>query len=504
MRLWGLTLFALAMLLPNVARADWYEASSKHFVVYANDKPERIREFAEDLEKFENVMTLYYPAALKPTTGPANRVTVFVTSGPGAVSIRQLTKTRFTAGFYIPRAGANVAFVPRLSTRTDPMELSGLTVLRHEYAHHFMYTRFNAVFPIWFSEGFGEFWSTFSFLKSGEALIGAVPQHRAWGLRAGNPLPAKDLVTLANRKLNDEEREAIYGRGWLLTHYLTHDPERQKMLLRYIGAINMGESLEKAAEAFGDPKELDRALQKYMNGKFPVKVVDGAKLNPGPVELRKLTPGEVATMAVRIRSRAGVDAEEAKDVLVDARKAAAPFPDDAAAQVALAEAEFDAANYPLALAAAERAVAANPKSGEALVYRAMARLELALAADSNAETWRAVRRTIVAANRNDPEDPRPLMLFYRSFVEAGEAPIEAAKDGLIKALDTAPTDMGLRMSVAAMQLFDGKRAQASATLRPIAYHPHGGALANQARDMIAAIERGDTAEAIMGAEEKQE
>lgn len=491
-----LAALALALFLPSVALADWHEASTKHFVVYADDRPEAIERFASELERFNMAMTAFYPKALKAADGAANRVTVFVLTSNG---VEKLTGDSFTRGFYIPRAGGNVAFVPKVSGRSESWELSGAAVLRHEYAHHFMYTRFPAVFPMWFSEGFAEFWSTVLYNKDGSINVGMVPQHRGYGLMNGNPLPLEQLLTLTNQKLTGEQREAIYGRGWLLTHYLTVDPARQKLLIAYMAAINRGEPLEKAAGTLGDLKQLGRELERYMRGRMPAMRLPPDKLGEATVALRKLSPGEIATMAVRIRSKRGVDEAEAKRVLVDARKAAGPFANDPGAQVALAEAEFDAGNHALAAAAAGRALAAQPKMQDALLYVAMAKFELASAGDGAAERWKDVRRAIVAANRNDPDDPRPLILYYRSFGAEGVPAPDAAKQGLAKAYDIAPSDLGLRMNAATMFLFDKNPGEAREALRLIAYNPHGGGMAAKARAMVAAIERGEPAEKVLAA-----
>lgn len=491
-----LAALGLAMLAPATARAEWHEASTEHFVVYADDRPEAIEKFAGELERFNSVMRFFYPNAITRAEGPANRVSVFVLGGNG---MEKLTGSNFLRGFYIPRAGGNVAFVPRVSGRSDPSDMSGATVLRHEYAHHFMYSRFPAVFPMWFSEGFAEYWSTVKFNADGSAVVGLVPQHRGYGLLSGNPLPIDQLLTLTNRKLTREQQEAIYGRGWLLTHYLMSTVEGQKQLGAYIAAINAGQPLDKAAQVFGDLKTLSRTLEKYMHGTMKARQLNGSVIAKPQVTLRKLTPGEAATMAVRVESKAGVTPKEAKQVLADARKAAAPFPNDPGAQVALAEAEFDADNYAQAEAAASRALAVAPKQSDALMYRAWAKYELASATDKDGTAWRDVRRAIAAANRNDPEDPRPLILYYRTFQAAGEAAPRVAKDGLIKAYEIAPSDLGLRMNTAAMFLHDDQPAEAREALRLIAYHPHGGTMAATARAMIAAIERKEPAEKVLAA-----
>ncbi len=483
------------LLAPAAARAEWHEASTAHFVVYADDKPAAIAKFADELEKFDRIMQNFYPQARKAAAGPTGRVTIFVLASEGAM--KRLTGTWSIGGFYIPRAGRSVAFVPPITTRTEELAMSGAVLLRHEYAHHFIYSSFPAVFPIWFSEGIAEFWSTARFEPDGKAVVGVVPQHRAFGLLTGNPLPVEQLVTLTSTaKLNDNQREAIYGRGWLLTHYLMSNRERHKQLANYFTALNRGETPAQAAQAFGDLKVLGRELDRYLTRRqLPAAVIEpGAFVTP-PVKLRKLTPGEAATMAVRIQSQRGVNQATAPKVLMEARKAAAPYPDDPGAQTVLAEAEYDARNYALAEAAANRALAAAPAMSDALVYRAMAKL--ALAQQSKGESWRAVRDAIIDANRADPEDPRPLILYYQSFAAAGEAPTKSAKAGYAKAFDIAQFDMGLRMGAAEMFLKDGNRGEAREALRLIGFHPHGGARAELARSMIAAIDRGDAVDKVL-------
>jgi len=42
---------ALGLAVP--ANANWYVAKSRHFIIYANDNPKRLHDFADRLEKFD-------------------------------------------------------------------------------------------------------------------------------------------------------------------------------------------------------------------------------------------------------------------------------------------------------------------------------------------------------------------------------------------------------------------------------------------------------------------
>lgn len=485
----------LALLAPAAAHAEWHEASSKHFLVYSDDKPERIRAYAEELEKFDRAMRLRYNIADAPIS-PANRLTVYVVSSE--TNVARLAGIQFAAGLYVRRAGGNLAIVPRSTAVWDYLDNSARIILQHEYAHHVMFSLSNIAVPSWFSEGFAEFWGTARPERDGSIVIGAAPQHRGIGLHWDKPIPASRLLTQESR-FSSDQLDAFYGRSWLLTHYLAFSTERKGQLGAYIAAINRGEALEKAAAAFGDLPKLDAELKRYlMRPRLAAVQLSSDVLKTGPVAVRKLSAGEAATMAVRIRSDRGVDEKAAQEVVIDARKTAAGHETDAAAQLALAEAEYDARNYALAEAAADRALAVSPNAAKGLLYKAMAKMKLAEAAnDRTPATWTAIRRLIVAANKIEPDDPKPLILNYRSYGTAGQPATANAKAGLVQAYNLALSDYSLRWEVATMWIADAKLAEARTALAPIAYYPHGGATAERARDLIAAIDRRDPAEKIL-------
>lgn len=148
-------------------------------------------------------------------------------------------------------------------------------------------------------------------------------------------------------------------------------------------------------------------------------------------------------------------------------------------------------------AAADRAIAADPKAVDAFVYKAMARMAVAgKAGDQSKETWSAIRKVITAANRLDPDDPEPLTLFYRSFAEAGQTPTKNARQGLYTAHMLGPQDRELRLNAAASYLQEDNRPMARELLKPLAYDPHNGGMAKAAADLIAAIDAGKGADAL--------
>jgi hypothetical protein len=473
------------------AAAEWREASSKHFLVYSEGSAQSLREFATKLEKFDKAMRLRLRFGDE-DLGPGNRVTVFVVDDMAAVERLARARGSGIAGFYNGRAGASIAVVPRVSGSGGSNELNPATILLHEYSHHMMLQGASAAYPAWFREGFAEFYSTARFGKDGSIGFGAAANHRAWSLVGMSPLPIELLFDPTRRKLGREEWVAtVYGRGWLLTHYLTFEQSRSGQLSAYLNAINAGKgSLEAAQAVFGDLKVLDRELKTYLNRRMiPYLPMKAELLTTQPVALRTLRPGEAAIMDLWIRSQVGVTREDAGRVARDMRKAAAAWPDDAAVQAALAEAEFDSGDLAAADAAAARAIAADPKNVDGLTYRARVAFERARASPSGDEAaWKAVRRLIGQANRADPNDPKPLILYYQSFAAQGIAPTPLAVDGLLRAFELAPQDLGLRMNAARQLLVDGKAAEARRAFAPIAYDPHGGPLGQAVAAVIAKLD----------------
>jgi tetratricopeptide (TPR) repeat protein len=489
-------LVALALLAAMPAHAAWQEASSAHFVVYSDDTPDKVSAFATDLERFDAAMR-HMRGLPADDPGKARRVTVYVVRSMGAVA--KLAGSSSIAGFYVPRVQGSVAFVPRSGSGTDKTDLSAAAVLRHEYAHHFMFDMWGgAALPAWFVEGFAEFNATTRSIGP-YVVAGEPPLYRAYGLLATSLVPMRELLTRSpqEKRMSPEETQTFYGRAWLLTHYLSFDKERVALLGRYLRALNDGQPLAQAATLLGDPRKLDAALNKYaMQPHLPYTTTEATKLTIAPVIVRAVGPGEAAIMPVRIRSTRGVDARTAPAVAVDARKVAAAYPDDPAVQIVLAETELDAGRFEAADAAAAKALAAVPTMTRAMMYRGMAQGAIARRDKvSDPERWRAVRRWYVRANAADHDDPWPLVAFYTSYLQAGLPVPENAEAGLETAYLLARFDRGLTMMAAALYLKRNDAERAKLALRAVAYDPHGGGMATAAGAVLALVEKGDMAAA---------
>lgn len=409
------------------AHAAWQEASSDHFVIYADDSERDVTTFAQQLEKYHAGMALLSRSEL-PTLSPSNRVTVYVVRNEREVRALYGDAKSSVAGFYVPRAGGSMAIVPSVQAGNGKIAWSML-VLLHEYAHHFMISTQDAAMPRGMSEGGAEFFASAQFENDGSMWLGRPAVHRAAGLVFVTNVKAVDVLDPPkSTKQTAASVDAFYGKSWLLYHYLNFEPVRKGQFSRYTQLLGAGKtSREAAIEAFGDLEVLERELDRYqVRSRMHALKLSPAMLKIGTVRVRALSPGEAA-------------------------------------------------------------IKLDPKQVNAYVQKGLALFRQAADAQDAMAGYRAARNAFIALNKLENDHPLPLIYFYRSYAEQGIKPTPLAVRGMVRALELAPFDVGLRMNVGLALLRDGRGADAAVILRPLAYHPHGGAMAEAARKMIERI-----------------
>ncbi|HEX9982603.1 MAG TPA: DUF1499 domain-containing protein [Thermoanaerobaculia bacterium] len=126
-------------------------------------------------------------------------------------------------------------------------------VVQHELAHSFL-SNTMADLPLWFHEGFAEYYSTFA-ARGTEASIGKpVEEHVLW-LRQQQLIPLQQLFALDARSkdYNEGTRQGVfYAQSWALVHYLlVGNAERQSQLPRFLTLLNAKRPVDEAfREAF--------------------------------------------------------------------------------------------------------------------------------------------------------------------------------------------------------------------------------------------------------------
>lgn len=474
MRLYRLLFAMLAALLAGVlspAHAEWQKASSRHFLVYGDVSARQVREYAERLERYDSALRLITGQA-ETAASSRNRVTVYLL--PGLSALRKLAGpgAKDVAGFYIPSFEGSRAFMPAEMGGGD---LSAQTIMFHEYAHHMLLSSSTEYYPRWLSEGMAEFFMVSRLNRDGSITIGLPNDDRRYELTAFSRMRASELLASDTSRLSRYDVGQLYASGWLLTHYLMLGGERDGQLVKYVALLNKGMPWAQAAkEAFGDLGKLDQDLEAYRRTRgMKVFTIPADKIDTGKIEVEALSAGSAAIMPYRIRSARGVDEKMAATLVADARPVAASYPNDAFVQRTMAEIEYDAKNDAEAEAAADRALALDPKLVVAMICKGRV-LARRAAESKQVEDWKAARSWFIKANHADPDFALPLVLYYDSFPRAGEKPGKGAVTAIMRAIELVPQAPDVRVRVGRQLVVEKDMELARKVLAPVLFSPHGG------------------------------
>lgn len=477
---------------PQAKAQDWHYAESDHFRVYSSGGADAARDMAVKLERLDQAMRLFTGVKSDDEVIPDFAKPTIFQFGE-TKDIGQLAGVDGVAGFFIPRAGNSVAFVPLTSEKRkrrsnsfgtrDPIEfydfdIDPQVVLFHEYTHYFMFQHSPAAYPPWYIEGLAELFGTMVLTEKGFA-IGEPPEHRMGAIAY--------VDVEINQIFPKDDRDArrinypYYAHGWLLTSYLTFAPERTGQLAAFLSAINKGIPSRQAAEqAFGDLKQLQRELNDYREQRARGMTAEFAESFSPDVTIRKLAPDEAARMNVMIRSNAGVTKSKARQVVRDARELLTRFPDSPSVLRAALEAEYDDGNLDRAQEIAQQLLDTD-EALDANLYLARIAMQYAKT-DPN---WlKTAQSHFIAANKIEPAEPNALTGYYLTYRLGKDEPPEDALIALETAYSYAPFDTNIRTLLSHLLLLENRDNSALNVLAPVVYRPHGGKRAGELRKLI--------------------
>lgn len=463
---------AVALASSTVATAEWREATTRHFIVYSEGSEKSLRDATAKLEKYDYVLRAV--SGVKPAARPI-KLKIYLRDNVADVARSMPFGGSGVGGYYStsPRGPFAVGVTGIISGSPT----TGQQVLFHEYAHHFMFQNFPATYPSWYSEGFAEYYGSTRILANDVVEVGHPQQGRYYAFQGNDWLPMKKLLTARSYADVSGKLGLLYAEGWLLVHYTANNPERLKQLRAYLASINSGKSYEDAmTQAFGpDARALDAELRRYASrSRINALVLPFKPIDTGEIAVRALRPAEQALMDADIQMQTGVAAARAEPLARVVRAVAARYPDDVYALSMLVEAERLAGNIPAASAAAERWLAAEPKSAPAAMHVAELKLEsLRRAGSRDAAAYDAAREALLRAHKAAQRDPRILRAYYESFAGGTALPPAGAQNALVRAFELVPQDEELRFLVAQDFEQRGMIDDAIATISPAAFQLHG-------------------------------
>ncbi len=218
-----------------------------------------------------------------PDPSPSNRVTVYVVSSTRAVQKLYGDNARYVGGFYIPRAGGSVAFVPQVDSGGSGQLDYSMIALLHEYAHHFLISNSRAGGAALVRRGRGGVLRLGRVSRRPAGSRSALPaNHRARraGFYARDVTVEQLLDPAAYERRRAPRFDSFYGGSRALYHYLQRRSRGapRTNFGRYLTL--MGEekgSREARVEAFGDFEQLDREIDKYLRQRKILAVLFAAR-----------------------------------------------------------------------------------------------------------------------------------------------------------------------------------------------------------------------------------
>lgn len=479
--------WSIVLLLPMPAFATWFEARTPNFVVLSDGPKKQAEDFASRLERFDRILRI--------NTGNENvqpGLPLRVVLRRNAREVQELAwwAGKDLVGFYTAGLRGPVAVVDRSAARSQ-FDLSGEMVLYHEYAHHFMlqYTPF--AYPVWYTEGFAEYFATALFRANGDVDLGRAAMSRAPSLAFEKWLPLEQLLAAKAVGGTPHETRMLYAQGWLLAHMLLSDETRTRQLAAYLRALGKGAAIEDAwNEAFGksiaaSDADLRAYFERIKKTGISFRRFYAPKFEAVEVVVRQLRDAEAAAVELDIRLREDVRPEDRDAVWAEAQGLVQRFPQDAYVLTLASEAALATDRFTDAAQLADRALSIDANSQRAMVVRGASGIE-PLLHSSEVDESRVVeaRRWIVRANRLNPDDPMALLYNYLSYTVRMVEPSENALAGLRVAHAVLPQSARVTLTLGWALLGLNLLPEATRVLSPLAYAPHESGASTEARRML--------------------
>ena len=261
MRLWAFATLLFPLL--GFASDSWTEVKSPHFTVVTDAGEKRGRDVALRFEQMRQVFgSLVLHSEVK-TSRPVQILAFKNTKGIRQVAPIFKGKPVEVAGLY--EKGQSEDYIALdLSTEGD---YKWQTVF-HEYGHLLLNSN-TLEWPVWFDEGFAEFFSTID-LGGKQALIGRAPESAAELLLNNRLIPVAQLFSVqhdsATYNESGDHRNMFYAESWLIVHYLYDKQLVRQAIASFLASKGRPDEavfLNNVGLGFSD---FDRALESYIRG----------------------------------------------------------------------------------------------------------------------------------------------------------------------------------------------------------------------------------------------
>lgn len=478
---------------PGTAWARWTRVSSEHFVFIGDVSERDIRDIAQRLEQFRDVVGRVFSDDA--TSTPVPTVVVVFANDRSFTPFKPVFQ-----GKPVPVAGyfAGTEDVNYIAVNAE-QDSAAYGVIFHEYAHFLIR---NAVgnAPAWVNEGLAQFYQTFESRNGGKGATLGMPSTQSLRLLQASPalLPLAQLIDVQpdSQTYNEGDRRSLfYAESWALVHYLTFGaPARAGQLKAYLAAVLEGVRARDAfARAFGaDTAALERELATYVRSirltalriDFDERSTAGG-LSPGEVIRDDEAAGYLGDMLARLNRT-----DDARAYL---RKTIEANADAARAIAALGLLELRATNEAVAFPLLERAASLAPgvASVQSAYGRALTRRADRGGADDE-ELYERARTVLGRALELEPGNVSTMVTLAEVEMGSGASP-ERAVTLMQRALAASPGREEYRLMLAQALAVNGDYRGASNVLGLLVARASRPELREAARQALARVAEAEKA-----------
>lgn len=380
-------LTAAACPVASASPDQWTQVSSSHFNVITNANEKQGRHLLDQFERMRWVFQTLFP---KVNADPASPIEVYAAkNGKTFQAIEPaayLSKGSLNlAGYFLPTQDRNFILL-RLDAE---QEKHPFAVVYHEYTH-LQFRSAGEWMPLWLNEGLAEFFQNTD-IRDKEVFLGEPSADDILYLRQERiiPLPVLFKVDANSLYYHEESKGSVfYSESWALTHFLMVSDRENKTnhVTEYMRLMAQHEDAVVAAEkVFGDLKQLQKALQFYINsGQYKQFVMHSAAapIDESTYTVKPVTAVEADATRAEILSLVQRE-KESRDLLASILKA---DPNNVRAREVMGFLEFRAGNRDAARKWYGEAVKLDSKSYLANYYFASMSMEERGADDASIES----------------------------------------------------------------------------------------------------------------------
>ncbi len=359
-----LTLFA-ALASPARGKDDnWSEVRTPHFIVLSNANEKQARQVAD---QFERMRAVFQTVLVHAIADPGTPIVVLAVKNKKDFQALEpeayLAKGQMElAGLFLRAPDKNYILL-----RLDAEGEHPYATVYHEYTH-LLSSADEAWLPLWLNEGLAEFYQNTE-IRDKDVLFGEGSRENILLLRQERLLPLATLFAVDKHSpyYHEHNKGSIfYAESWAVVHYFMSNRENAHHLSDYMKLLNQNVDVVTAAtRAFGDLKQLQATLDKYVQGSLGYfRMPISAEVDDTTFKVQALSPAQ----ADAVRADFLVYNQRVKDAKPLLERVLRDDPNNTSAHETMGYLEFRQGNLAEAQKWYEQAVKLNSQSFLAYYY----------------------------------------------------------------------------------------------------------------------------------------